>query len=101
MGDWVLCRIFFHGEKTVEMCNQLLDELVERGYIHIRREDPEKSIKYHVAKRLRELGVLMRWTIENCSLDRIHRVYVADRKRMAKLRLEFDQLDRPWPLCIE
>ncbi|ALL00784.1 hypothetical protein Pyrde_0734 [Pyrodictium delaneyi] len=101
MGDWVLCRIFFYGEKTVEICNQLLDELVERGYIHIARSDPEKSIKYHVAKRLRELGILMHRTIENCRLDRIHRIYVADRKRMAKLRLEFDQLDRPWPICID
>ncbi len=101
MGEWVLCRIFFRGEKTLEICNKLLDELAEKGYIHIRREDPEKSIKYHVAKRLRELGILMHRTITSCGADKIYRIYVVDRKRMAKLRLEFDQLDRPWPICIE
>ncbi len=100
MGDWILCRIFFRGEKTVEICDRILDELVERGYIHIRREDPEKSIKYHVAKRLRELGILMHRTITSCTGSSFHRIYVADRKRMAKLRLEFDQIDRPWPPCI-
>ena len=43
----------------------------------------------------------MHRTITSCGADKIYRIYVVDRKRMAKLRLEFDQLDRPWPLCID
>ncbi|BES82557.1 hypothetical protein [Pyrodictium abyssi] len=99
--DWVLCTIFFQGEKALEMCNKVLAELAEKGYIEIRRNDPERGMKYHVVKRLRQIGLLMKKTTVTCDAEQPRRIYVYDRKRAARLRLEFDQLDRPWPICIE
>ena len=99
--EWEICRIFFRGEKALEICNRVLSELAEKGYIEVRRNDPERGMKFHVVKRLRAIGLLARHTTVTCSGERTRRIYVYDRKRAARLRLEFDQLDRPWPICLE
>ncbi len=60
MGEWTLCRIFFRGEKAVDVCDMVLDELAMKGYVEVRRDDTERGMKFHVVKRLRDSGLAVR-----------------------------------------
>ncbi len=93
-----LCSLWFRGEEAHKTCIEVLREVVEKGWTDA---GWGHGMKYYVAKKLRDIGLLAKHRTATCSNDRIKTVYVADRKRLAKIRLVLEQLDRPWPLCIE
>jgi len=92
-----LCSLLFRSEERVNLCKNMLLEAAEKGYVHVPWQDGQK---WQVARKLREAGILERRRLPACSEDRLVVVYVPDRKRLTRIRLAFETLDRPWPPCI-
>ena len=87
------CRMLgIRGEKTLPTCVDVLQEAIEKGYVLIRWEE---ATKYHVAKLLRDKGVLMRYRLPDCRKDTYHHFFAPDRKRLAHIRMVLEYLDRP------
>ena len=93
-----LCSLLFRGEKTLEACRRILREVMEKGYVHV---PWQHGLEWQVARKLRDVGVLERRRIPRCSGEQLLVTYVPDRKRLTRIRLVFEALDRSRPICIE
>ncbi len=93
-----LCSLWFRGEEAHRMCVEVLHEVIEKGWTDA---GWGHGMKYYVAKKLREIGILAKHRIVKCGATGVKTIYVPDRKRLAKIRLVLEQLDRPWPICLD
>ena len=93
-----LCSLLFRSEERIEICKNMFREVINKGYVHV---PWQRSQEWQVAQKLRQIGIFERRRIPSCKEDRLLVVYTPDRKRLTRIRLVFEALDRGWPLCIE
>lgn len=92
-----LCALLFRSEERIGLCKEMLIEVAEKGYTHVPWQDGQR---WQVARKLREVGILERRRIPSCSGDRLVVTYAPDRRRLTRVRLAFEALDRAPPPCI-
>ena len=92
-----LCTLLFRSEERIEICKEMLREVMERGYTHVPWQDGQR---WQVARKLRDAGILERRRLPACREDRLVVTYAPDRKRLTRIRLAFEALDRAPPPCI-
>ena len=92
----LVCRMIFQGEKTIEACIELFQEIQERGYAVI----PKSGIKYYAYRRLVEIGVLRVIEIPRCGLGKMYKRIVVNVRALFKLYNALQALKAP-PICIE
>ena len=92
-----LCSLLFRSEERITICKEMLRDTMEKGYVHVPWQDGQR---WQVARKLRDAGILERRRIPSCSEDRLVVTYAPDRRRLTRIRLAFEALDRTPPPCI-
>ena len=92
----MLCELLFQrGTMSFNECLRILNDIAARGYAVV-----APGIQYYVANKLKAAGFI-RWTrVLKCGTTEQRVVYVANRSKLARLRLLIESLDVPPPPCL-